>query len=250
MYEHQWGTALKLERRLSMTRHTSARWFRIALLALLMIWMVPSAASSQEQKGFAKVGGYAGVTFAPKFTFDGDTFDGMTFYREVGGDEILILPKLDEQLLIKGILGYRGNWAAVEFSYERTKHDATFAEGTGETIHQSINLDGRFFFLSKGPIQPYVLAGAGLPWLTVKDGSFLEDEPEAGLDDGSFKGWVFNTEVGVTVYPHRQIGIAVGYSYRWFWFDRATGITDKLYHLRPRFKENSNGLVITGLVTF
>ena len=228
----------------------------IAALTLLMLALAAPAVA-QEQKGFAKVGGYAGVSFAPDFTFDGDTFDGRTLYQElikqnpdVFGPEILILPKIDEQQKFKGILGYRGRMAAVEFSYERTKHDGTFFEGTGEATFQAVNLDGRFFFLTNQRVQPYVLVGGGFPWFTVKDGSFLEDNPDAGFDDGNWNGFVLNTEVGVTIYPTPQLGIAVGYGYRAFWFDRATGITDKLYDLRPRFREESKGVVITGLFTF
>jgi opacity protein-like surface antigen len=232
-----------------MTRHRSSRSFRVAALAfLLLASAVP--ASSQEQNGFAKVGGYVGGSFVPKFTLDGETFDGMTAYREVGGDEIGILPKLDKQNMFKGILGYRGQKAALEFSYERTNHNGTFFDGAGEATFQSVDLNGRFFFLTNGRVQPYILVGGGIPWLTVKDGSFLEDEPEAGFGDGSWKGYALNTELGITIYPHPQVGIVVGYGYRAIWFDRATGITDTLYDLRPRFREASKGVVVTGLFTF
>ena len=232
-----------------MTRHRSSHRFRIAALSLLMLAPAVPAAS-QEPRGFAKVGGYAGLSFVPNFTLDGETFDGMTIYREVGGDEIGILPKLDEQPKFKGILGYRGKMAAIEFSYERTSHDATFFDATGDATFQSVDLNGRFFALTKQRFQPYFLVGGGIPWLTVKDGSFLADDPEAGFGDGSWKGYALNTEVGVTVYPHPQVGIVVGYEHRWIWFDRATGITDTLFELRPRFRESNHGLAVTGLFTF
>ncbi len=110
--------------------------------------------------------------------------------------------------------------------------------------------DGRFFFLTHARVQPYVLVGAGFPWLTIKDGSFLENQPDAGVGDGSFRGYALNTEVGVTVYPHPQMGIVLGYGYRPIWFDRATGISDTPYELRPRFRESIKGVVFTTLVTF
>ena len=231
-----------------MTRHALPNSFKVAALAVLML--APAAPAASQERGFAKVGGYAGVSFVPNFTLDGETFDGMTAYQEVGGDEIGILPKLDEQQLFRGILGYRGRMAAIEFSYEQTNHDGTFFDLNGEAVFHSIDLNGRFFFLTKGRFQPYFLVGGGIPWLTVKDGSFLEDEPEAGLGDGSWKGYSLNTEVGITVYPHPQVGIVVGYGYRNIWFDRATGITDTLFDLRPRFHESNKGLVVTGLFTF
>jgi hypothetical protein len=229
----------------------SSNWFRTAALGLLIVCVVPSAAWSQEQQGFAKVGGYAGGTWVPRFTLDGKTFDGFTFYREIDGDEIALLPKLDKQNMVRGILGYRGEKAALEFSYERANHNGAFGEeGTGKATFQQFNVDGRFFFLTHARVQPYMLVGGGFPWLTVKDGSFLEDEPEAGIGDGTFKGYALNTEVGVTVYPHPQVGIVLGYGYRPIWFDRGTGITGTRYELKPMFRESSKGIVFATLLTF
>lgn len=234
-----------------MARHTNSHEFRTRALALLIVCAVPVAAWSQEQQGFAKVGGYAGGSFVPAFTLDGETFDGFTYYQEVDGDEIALLPKLDTQKMFRGVLGYRYDKAALEFSYERTSHNGLFGEvGTGDATFQQLNIDTRFFFLTRGRVQPYILAGGGFPWLTINDSSFLLDEPDAGTGDSRFKGYALNTELGVTVYPHPQVGIVLGYEYRPIWFDRGTGITEKKYDLRPRFRESSRGVVFTTLVTF
>lgn len=234
-----------------MTRHTPSNRFRTVFLALLMVCIVPVAAWSQEQQGFAKVGGYAGGSFVPAFTLDGDTFNGVTYYQEIDGDEIALLPKLDKQRMFRGILGYRGERAALEFSYERTSHNGTFADVlTGSATFHQVNVDGRFFFLTRARVQPYILVGGGFPWLTIKDASFLEDEPDAGVGDVKFSGYALNTEVGVTVYPHPKVGIVLGYNYRPIWFDTGTGITDTAYELRPRFRESSKGVVFTTLFTF
>ncbi len=98
-------------------------------------------------------------------------------------------------------------------------------------------------------VQPHVLAGGGFPWLNIKDASFI-DTDDADLGDATYRGFGVNTEAGVTVYPHPQPGIGVGYRYRVMWFDRAQGVRDTDYELRPRFRENSGSLVITGLFTF
>jgi opacity protein-like surface antigen len=222
-----------------------------AVLALVTVCLLPLAAWAQEQQGFAKIGGYAGGSFVPGFTLDGETFDGFTYYREADGDEIALLPKLNRQKMFKGILGYRYEKAALEFSYERARHDGTFADvETGEATFQQLNVDVRAFFLSHSRVQPYVLAGAGFPWLTIKDGSFVVDQADSGVGDGRFKGYALNTEVGVTVYPHPQVGIVLGYEYRPIWFDRATGVTDTQYKLRPRFRETTKGVVFSTLFTF
>jgi Outer membrane protein beta-barrel domain len=233
-----------------MARNTASSWFGTAVLALL-ICIIPVTAWSQEQQGFAKVGSYAGGSFAPAFTLDGKTFDGFTLYREVGGDEVALLPKLDKQNMFRGILGYRYEKAALELSYERTHHGGMFFDvATGEATFQQLNLDTRFFFVTHGRVQPYILAGGGFPWLAIKDSSFLLDKPDADLGDGRFRGYALNTEVGVTVYPHPQVGIVLGYEYRPIWFVRATGVTGKPYNLRPRFRESSRGVVFTTLITF
>src|SRR4051812_48335166 len=96
---------------------TTSNRIATAVLALLIVCVGPAAAWSQEEQGFAKVGGYAAGTFLPGFTLDGKTFDGFTLYREVGGDEIAVLPKLDRQKMFRGILGYRYDKAAFELSY-------------------------------------------------------------------------------------------------------------------------------------
>ena len=225
--------------------------FRTALLALLIVCAVPVAAWSQEGQGFAKVGGYAGGSFGPAFTLDGETFDGHTVYREVGGDEVALLPKLDKKKMFRGILGYRYEKASLEFGYERTHHNGVFADiATGEATFHQLSVNSRLFFLTGRRIQPYVMAGGGIPWLTIEDGSFLLDDPDAGVGNGGFKGYAINTEVGVTVYPHPQVGVVFGYEYRPIWFDRVTGVTDTDYKLRPRFFESSKGFVFSTLFTF
>lgn len=228
-----------------MTRPLRLRIFRVIAVPVFLIF-VAMPALAQEQKGFAKVGGYAGVAVLPDFTLDGETFDGMTAYQKVGGEEIIILPRLDKRTMIRAILGYRAPKYGFEFSYDRTSHDGTFFDEPVDATFQAINVDARYFFVTSGRFQPHVLVGGSFPWLRVKDGSFLD--PDVG--DARFRGYGINSEAGVTVYPHRQLGIAVGYNYRVIWFDRATGVADEFGELRPRFRETSRGLVVTGLFTF
>lgn len=198
-------------------------------------------------RGYAKQGGYVGLSGFPNFTFDGETFDGQTLYREIDGDEMAILPRLNASKMFRGVLGYRGRQAAFEVSYERTHHNGTFADELPvDTTFQAVNLDGRFFFLSEKRVQPHVLVGASIPWLFIKDGSYLEPN----LGDARWRGFGLNTEAGVTVFPHPRFGVSVGYSYRIMWFDRMTGVSDTLFYLRPRFRETSGSVVLGGVATF
>jgi hypothetical protein len=221
------------------------RALRIAAV-LLLVLAGATPAWSQDEEGFAKQGGFAGVSFVPDFTFDGVTFDGATLYQEIDGEEFMILPRLDTRNLVRLVLGYRARQAAIEVSYDRTAHNGTFLDLGGKATFQALNVDGRYFFATRGRVQPHVLVGGTMPWFTVKDGSFLE--PDMG--DAKFQGYGVNTEAGVTIYPHRQLGISVGYNYRVLWFDRATGVSDTLFDLRPRFRETSGSIIITSHVIF
>lgn len=228
-----------------MTSSTVARFVKVLLVPVILL-TVTTAAWSQELPGFAKEGAYLGASGLLDFTFGGETFDGASYYQRENGDEIIILPRLEKRNVFRAIVGFRANRGALEVSYERTKHPGTFLGETGEATFQVLNVDERIFFLTRGRIQPHVLVGGSLPWLTVKDGSFLD----ADVADGSFRGFGLNTEAGVTVYPHPRFGISTGYRYRVMWFDHATGVSDTSYKLRPRFHETGGSVVMTGLFTF
>lgn len=224
-----------------------SRLFTLVAVPTLIVTFAAPALSQEERHGYAKEGGYAGVTALLGFTFDGETFDGATAYKEVDGEELMILPRLEKRNLIRGILGHRWEKGAFEISYDRTKHTGTFLdEATIETTFQAVNFDGRFFMATQGPVQPHVLVGAAIPWLRIKDGSFLD--PDIG--DARFRGYGVNTEAGVTVYPHPKVGVSVGYSYRVMWFDRASGASDRLFYLRPRFRETASSVAMSGFFTF
>ena len=213
----------------------------------LILLSVAAPAWSQERSGFAKEGAYVGVSTQPAFTLDGVTFDGQTIYKEIDGEEIMILPKLDRKAMIRPVVGYRSQWGAFEVSYDQTNHTGSFAGIPGvEANFHAINGDERIFLMTKSRVQPYVLLGGSIPWLTIKDGSFLD--PAFG--DATFKGFGVNTEAGVTVFATSRFGINAGYRYRAMWFTGATGVSTKDYELRPRFRETSGSAVISGLFTF
>jgi len=226
---------------------TFIRGFATAASMVFLGLALSSTASAQtDNTAFAKVGGFAGVTFVPQFTFDGITFDGRTGYKEIDGDELVFLPKVDSQNVMRPVLGYRGTKASLEISYDHTSHHGTFAEVPMKATFNSVNVDGRYYFATRSRIQPFLLAGGSYPWLTIKDGSYLNDR----FGDAHFKGYGLNAEAGVTVYPHRQLGIGVGYAYRSVWFERVTGVSETLFDLRPRFRETSGSIAISGSFIF
>jgi hypothetical protein len=219
---------------------------RALLVTSLCVLGLPRAARCQEQPAFAKTGAFLAVSALPDFTLDGLTFDGSTIYREVDGDEFMILPRLDAKRSVRAIAGFRSTRGAFEVGYEQTKHAGRFLDMTGEATFHAITFDERIFFLTRGRIQPYGLLGLSLPWLTIKDGSFLEPD----VADGSFRGFGVNTELGVAVFVHPRVGINAGYRYRAMWFDSASGVTDTTYKLRPRFRETTGSIAIGASFTF
>jgi hypothetical protein len=228
-----------------MTRYLRAL-VNFTLTITVLVLLAAPPATAQPRPGFAKEGGFASVTVIPNFTFDGETFDGLTFYQEIDGDEIVLLPRLKERHLVRFALGYRARQGALEISYDRTQHDGTFEDFPVESTFQAVNVDGRFFFATSQRIQPHILVGGSYPWLRIKDGGVLGD----AVGDARFKGYGVNAEAGVTVYPHPQLGIGVGYGYRVLWFESVRGVTDTLFELRPRFRETRGSVVLTGAYTF
>lgn len=229
-----------------MTNSVSVRLARALAIPVFLI-MMTAPARAQEQSGFAKNGGYIGMSGILDFSFGGDTFDGQSIYQKVGGEEILILPKLKgAHNALRAVFGWRTGVGAFEISYDRTKHDGTFLDLPGEATFHALNFDERIFFLTHGRVQPHFLVGGSIPWLTITDGSFLDPD----VADASFRGFGLNTEAGVTVYPHPRFGVSSGYRYRVMWFDSASGVSRESLKLRPRFHETTGSIVITGTFTF
>jgi hypothetical protein len=206
-----------------------------------------ASASSRERASFAKIGTYVAASGVPNFTLDGKTFNGSTWYKQVGGDEFGILPRLEPKSTVRAIVGYRVARNSFEVSYEQTNHQGTFQNLSGEeaTFH-SLNFDERTFFLTRWRVQPYGLIGLSMVWLTVKDGAFLHDE----VGDANYRGWGANLEPGVMVFAHPRLGLGIGYRYRPMWFFRASGVSQNNYDLHPKFRETSGGVAFTGFFTF
>jgi hypothetical protein len=217
--------------------------------AAIVLFLMSTPAWSQEtggNGGFTKVGGVAGFTYIPGFTFDGVTFDGETGYKEIGGNELEFLPRLDKQDLIRLMMGYHFRQGSLEVSYDHSEHNGTFADIPMTVKFRAVNVDGRFMFLTRTRVQPHLLLGGSFPWMTIQDSSVLNEQ----LGDARWRGYGLNAEPGVTVFPHRQFGIGVGYLYRWIWFDRVTGVSDRLFYLKPKFRETSGSVVLSGTVIF
>jgi hypothetical protein len=208
---------------------------RVALLCLLVIAVAPPAAGQDRAPGFAREGVYVGIAPQVDATLDGVSFDGLTLYERIGGTEVAILPKLDEQTTMRALVGFRSRPLALEFSVERARHGGTFDDVPVTSVLTAFNVDGRFFFRTTQRVQPHLVLGISIPLLRVEDGSF--DDPLLG--DARWRGTGLNTEVGVTVFATPRLGLSVGYVYRPIWFTTVRGVHDEPLELLPKFRESS-----------
>jgi len=223
-----------------------------ASLVLLALGVAPALAQDPPPKppGFAKVGMYVAVAGLPNFSLDGVTFDGRTLYREIGGPEVAILPSLDTGPMFRIVTGFRARPAALELSYERRSHAATFLDIPGTAAFNAFNVDAKIFFRTEDRIQPHIVVGFAFPWLTVHNGSFSNDTETAEVADANFTGPAANLEAGVTFFVTNRIGISGGYHYRYIWFTNYRGVGEKEFKLVPWFGERTNSAIVMGFFTF
>lgn len=237
-----------------MTNRTRGAFTTIRRSTVAAIWLVilsSSPAFAQDVRApYAKEGAYVGFAGLLNFNLDAQSFDGETVYKEVGGEELSILPRLHARNLPKFIVGFRATQFALEFSYERGRHDASFFEFPVGAVFNSVNIDGRFFFLKDKRFQPHFLIGLAFPWLTVEDGSFESDQPDAEIGDSRYRGPALNTEIGLTTFVTPRAGVSVGYAYRFIYFNRERGVSGTVFELKPSFKEASANVTVMGFFTF
>jgi hypothetical protein len=219
---------------------------RVVLLCLLVIAVGEPAAGQERTVGFAREGIYVGIAPQVDATLDGVSFDGLTLYERIGGTEVAILPKLDEQTTIRALVGFRARPLALEFSFERARHGGTFDDIPVTSVLTAFNVDSRFFFRTTQRVQPHLVLGISIPLLRVEDGSF--DDPLLG--DARWRGTGLNTEVGVTVLATPRLGLSVGYVYRPIWFTTVRGVHDEPLELLPKFRESSAHPSVMAFWTF
>ncbi len=218
---------------------------RVSTLTLLLL-SVAAFARAQDRPGFAHEGVYVGIAPRVNSTFDGVTFDGLTLYERIGGTEVAILPRLDRQTTLRALVGFRSRPLALEFGFERARHGGTFDDLPVRSTLTAFNVDGRFFFRTAERVQPHLVLGIAIPLLRVEDGSF--DDPLLG--DARWRGTGLNTEVGVTVFLNRRLGVSAGYVYRPIWFTTVRGVHEEPLELLPKFRESSAHPTVMAFWTF
>jgi hypothetical protein len=218
----------------------------VSTALIAMLFAAGATPALAQTRGYAHEGVYVGIAPQVNATLDGVSFDGQTLYERIGGTEVAILPKLDEQTTLRVVVGFRSRPLAIEFGYERASHGGTFVDLPVTSVLSSFNVDGRFFFLTHQRVQPHFVLGLSVPILRVEDGSF--DDPLIG--DANWRGTGMNTEVGVTLMATPRLGVSVGYVYRPIWFTTVRGVHDEGLELIPKFRESSAHPSVMAFWTF
>lgn len=166
-----------------------------------------------QDTSYAKEGLYVGPTL-PYNTISGD-FDGNTLLAST--TEIIAVPKVESGFGFGALLGVRFKKGALELSYLRSEHDATWLGGKGTVAYNIVDIDFKIYPSVDSPIQPYLLLGMGFPWLVVHDGS----ASGTAVGDATLTGIGLNIGGGLSYYLHPTICVNGGVIYRWINYSTA-----------------------------
>lgn len=192
-----------------------ANWSRIGVCAVALAAI--ASAVLAEEKHYAQEGHYIGIAI-PYNTVGGD-FDGETLLTLQDSDTIAVLPKIESNYGYGILLGVREARTALEFSYLWSNHKGTFQGVESEVEYYLFNIDGKYYFLSDKPIQPYLLGGMTCHRLVVKNGKTTCDiSCQTGgnyANDAVWQGVGLNLGSGIAFYLHPRWSLSGGIIYRW-----------------------------------
>lgn len=131
------------------------------------------------------------------------------------------------------LMGHReGPWAA-EVSFWRNDTTASYYSA-GATISnpaslQSINIDFKRYLFTELPTQPFISIGLSVPWLWVRDFSYLVNTSTTpytvvgNASDETISGVGFNLGAGLEIYLDNNFSILGGAYQRWGSFSQING---------------------------
>lgn len=211
-------------------------FWTVVLLSTLSI----STGVLAQDTSYVKEGMYVGFNLTYN-TIGGD-FDGQSAL--VSATEIIIIPKVESSMGFGALLGVRFKKGALELSYQRSEHDATWLGAKGTAAYNAIDLDFKIYPSAESQIQPYLLFGMGIPWLVVHDGAATATE----VGDGTLIGFGFNIGGGIAYYLQPTICVNGGVIYRWISYSTATGVSGVSNTIQDGL--GGSGLTLKAGITF
>ncbi len=210
--------------------------------AICMIWCLVSVNSvnAEDYSEYVKEGSYIGLSFVYN-GMSGDFDDTMAF---TDGTTIWSVPDMDHGMGFGIVYGVRTDIGAFELGYQRTRHDTstTIANiGNSTAIYNVIDFNFKYDILAWKQLRPYLLVGAGVPWLKIDrsrtNGTNYEDETFYGLEG--------NLGAGIAYYVTPQWAITGGAIFRYNWLPTIDGGT-----LEKELYQKTFGLTLGIAYTF
>ena len=186
----------------------------------LSVALASPLGAEEETAAYVKPGFYVGASFVHN-SLSGDFDDTMAPISLPSGT--LDVPDVDSGPGFGVVLGARRQRFALELGYQRTTHDTStslaqlqdLGYASGDAAYNVVDLNLKVDVFTWDRLRPYVLVGAGVPWLTI-DNNKLNNNSE--VEDVTFVGWCLNVGAGVAYYFHPQWAVTGGAIYRWNWF--------------------------------
>jgi len=198
-------------------KSNTLRIFTVFIFVSLLIFFMNTSGFA-EGKFKVNEGFYLGIA-VPNHSIGGD-FEGNSFLYSAS--EIDLIPKVQDGYGWGIILGGRFSKGAIELSYLRSTHDISFdGDIIGEATYHIINIDGKYYFLTDKPIQPFLLGGFCFPWLVAENSSF----DGSNWGNTTFKGAIgLNLGGGIAAYLNPKVSVSLGLIYRWVSYSQNEGI--------------------------
>jgi len=159
---------------------------------------------------------------------NGGDIDGNVFGISLSPYELDLVPGINSNFGFGAFLGRREGDFALEAGYSQSQHSAYWGVGTpfsstGTASYQSVDINFKRYLFTEQQMQPFILAGLALPWVTY---------PLASTDGlGNFSSFCisgvgFNLGGGVEFYFDDSFSIFGTVFQRWNKFDTSVGYRD------------------------
>jgi opacity protein-like surface antigen len=180
----------------------------------------PASTVAKEQPFHPRAGVYLSASWVN--TEIGGDFNDTVFFHT--SDELFDVPEVRSGQGFGLVYGSMVNEGAVEFSYQRTRHNthSGFVDiGNQQAAFHILEFNLKGYLLHSGRIRPHLLFGAGIPWISIAnsktDGSTFDDETFHGLSIGLGGGF--------DIYVSARIFIDARAVYRWSSFGTVDGMS-------------------------
>ncbi len=172
-----------------------------------------------DHSGWAKQGVYIGGNVVQNSEI-GHDFDGDTVLVDEDGNAI-VLPDLGSDQGFGVRLGYRFQKRALELGLERLYIDGEFLGFGVDTEVTYLNLHFKEYFLTKTPIQPFLLLGASSIWAELEDAAV--NAAGTALRNADLVGHSGNVGGGIAVLPLPSIHLEASAIYHLSTITQASG---------------------------